>query len=79
MFGTFGTATGLQAALATIGREPEKWRFLVGLQEALNNFVLSLGFVIVDLLLLAVLPGRAAPNRHMHAPAPSPASGQSQG
>jgi di/tricarboxylate transporter len=58
MCGAFATATGLQASVYGLSRTPEKWLFLIGLREALNNFVLALGFVIVNLLLMVVLPDR---------------------
>lgn len=57
-FGALGTATGLQASVHSIAATTDKWVYLIGLREALNNLVLALCFAIVDLLVLAVAPRR---------------------
>ncbi|HKU39999.1 MAG TPA: hypothetical protein VJR89_17685 [Polyangiales bacterium] len=62
VLGALGTATGLQASVRTIASVPEKWMFLIGLREALNNLVLALAFVSLDLIVLAFVPaGPKAP------------------
>jgi hypothetical protein len=60
-FGALGTVTGLQASVVYITTTPDKWLFLVGLRESLNNGALALGFVILDLVLLLAVPRRAQP------------------
>ena len=46
--GALGTFVGLQAAAQYITHTSEKWLFLVGLREALNNMILALVLVAVD-------------------------------
>ena len=48
--GALGTFIGLQAAAQYIANTSEKWLFIVGLREALNNMTLALGVVMVDAL-----------------------------
>jgi hypothetical protein len=60
VFGALGTLTGLQVSVRYIAAIPEKWLFLVGLREALNNVVLALGCVALDLLVLAFTPRKPA-------------------
>jgi hypothetical protein len=60
-FGLFGSALGLQASVQYISSTPEKWLFLIGLRESLHNTTLALGFVILDLLILLLVPRRAKP------------------
>jgi hypothetical protein len=72
VLGLLGTATGLQASVRYIHDIPAKWMFLIGLREALNNFVLALCFVSIDLLVLAFTPRRAAATRVLQ-----PAAGKS--
>lgn len=54
LFGVLGTVTGLQASVNYIGElgADEKWIFLVGLREALNNMVAALMIVCVDGLIV---------------------------
>jgi len=59
-FGLLGTVTGLQASASYVAMTPDKWLFLVGLRESLNNSALALAFVIIDLVLLLAIPRRAA-------------------
>lgn len=48
--GALGTFTGLQTAAQYIVNTSEKWLFIVGLREALNNMILALLVVVVDAL-----------------------------
>ena len=49
--GLLGTATGMQTSAEYIHEIPEKWIFLLGLRESLNNFV-GAGVLIVLAMLL---------------------------
>lgn len=55
LFGCLGTVTGMQAAARYIGVVPfeEKWLFIVGLREALNNMVAALLIVSLDALVVS--------------------------
>jgi hypothetical protein len=59
--GALGTATGLQASARYIGDVAldEKWIFLVGLRESLNNATAALVIVTVDALLVCIALARA--------------------
>lgn len=59
--GALGTATGLQASARYIGDVSldEKWIFLIGLRESLNNATAALVIVTVDALLVCVALARA--------------------
>jgi hypothetical protein len=62
--GGLGTVLGLQTAARYITGTPEKWLFLVGLREALNNLVAALLVVTLDALVVALCfvrgPGSSA-------------------
>lgn len=65
MAGLFGTALGVQVSAEHIGEvdADERWIFLLGLRESLNNIVaaLGLGAASVMVLLAAHLRGPGAP------------------
>lgn len=50
--GTLGTVVGVQASVRYIDASDEKWLFLIGLREALNNLVLAQCIVLVDVLVV---------------------------
>jgi mannose/fructose/N-acetylgalactosamine-specific phosphotransferase system component IID len=50
--GLLGTVTGMQMSANHIGEINEKWIFLLGLSESLNNLVAATVMVIVSMLLL---------------------------
>ncbi|MEM9694237.1 MAG: hypothetical protein AAGA56_16930 [Myxococcota bacterium] len=52
--GAFGTVTGLQASARYIDATPDKWLFVVGLRESLNNMVAALLLIVVAMLGLFV-------------------------
>jgi hypothetical protein len=58
--GALGTFTGLQAAAQYIANTNEKWLFIVGLREALNNMTLALAVVIVDAMVVTLCFVRGA-------------------
>lgn len=53
MAGLLGTITGLQKSAEYIHETPEKWIFLLGLRESLNNLVGAA--VLVSVAMLAML------------------------
>ena len=59
--GALGTVTGLQASANYIGNVEldEKWVFLIGLRESLNNAVASLVIVGVDAMLVCLSLARS--------------------
>ena len=56
LMGCLGTVTGLQASALHIGDVgiDNKWIFLVGMREALNNMVAALMIVSLDALVVSV-------------------------
>ncbi len=52
MAGVLGTATGMQASSNYIHTTEEKWIWLVGLQESLNNMVAAGVLVVLAILLM---------------------------
>jgi hypothetical protein len=59
--GALGTTTGLQVSARYIGNVAldEKWIFLVGLRESLNNATAALIIVAVDAMLVCLAMARA--------------------
>ncbi len=60
LFGLLGTATGLQASARYIHAVSleEKWIFLVGLRESLNNLVGALLIVCIDAIVVSAALAR---------------------
>jgi len=63
--GALGTVTGLQASVSFIEQTSDKWLFLIGLRESLNNLVVA--FILSILTMLCLLGGQL----RLGAPAPS--------
>lgn len=59
--GALGTTVGLQASVRYIHALDEKWLFLIGLREALNNLVMALCFVLIDVLVVTLRLLRRGP------------------
>jgi hypothetical protein len=69
--GALGTAVGLQASVRYIHSIDEKWLFLIGLREALNNLVMALCVVLVDVLVATARVLRRRPGREVRLESPS--------
>src|SRR5262249_53074217 len=54
ILGLLGTVLGVQMSARYIGEIPEKWIFLIGLKESLNNLVASLVFATIVSLVLTL-------------------------
>ena len=64
--GALGAVTGLQASVSFIEQTSDKWLFLIGLRESLNNLVVA--FILSILTMLCLLGGQL----RLGAPAPMP-------
>lgn len=52
MAGVLGTVTGLQMSSRHIHEIPEKWIFLIGLDESLNNMVAAGVLIVIAMLVM---------------------------
>jgi hypothetical protein len=71
--GLLGTATGMQKSAGAIGEAADKWIFLIGLDESLNNVIVAL--VLVSVAMLVMLAANLRRNGEEATPAGAPATG----